>query len=64
MKIYFSQANRGCLEELKLMLNNFQIKTGKVSGPYYKKGYNNPIFGLRIQGIKEINNFSNIDQEI
>ncbi len=57
IRIYFCQANEKVLKELRKILLNFRIKCGKVSGPYFKKNYNSPVFGLRIHGIKEISKF-------
>jgi len=60
INIYFSQGNKEVLEELKFIINNFGIKTGKVCGPYYKKGYENPQYALKIHGINQVVKFYNI----
>ena len=57
-KIYFAQASKECLQDLKVILTELDFKTGMVSGPYYKKNYINPIFALRIHGIGEMVKFS------
>ncbi|MBU0899007.1 MAG: hypothetical protein KKB03_03480 [Nanoarchaeota archaeon] len=58
IRIHFTQANKKCLEELKTMIQKFDIKPGKICGPYYKKGYKSPIYRLHIHGIKQVKLFS------
>ncbi|MBI2667644.1 LAGLIDADG family homing endonuclease [Candidatus Woesearchaeota archaeon] len=60
IRIHFSQGNKQSLSELKSLIERFNIKTGKVCGPYYKKGYSNPQYVLMIHGIKEMIKFYNL----
>lgn len=60
IRIYFSQVSEEALIELKRLIEEFGIKCGKVSGPYFKKGFENPTYGLRIHGISEVAKFSMI----
>ena len=58
IRVHFTQSNKKCLEELKEMINEFGIKTGKVCGPYFKKNYPNPIYRLKIHGIRGVSKFN------
>lgn len=60
IRVHFTQSNKKCLEEVKEIINDLGIKSGKVCGPYYKKGFNDPIYRLKIHGIKEVSKFSKI----
>ncbi|MBI3413498.1 MAG: LAGLIDADG family homing endonuclease [Candidatus Aenigmarchaeota archaeon] len=60
IRIYICQANKQSLDELKNMIQEFGIRTGDVCGPYFKKGYEKPTYGLMIHGIKNVNSFSKI----
>ncbi len=60
IRVHITQSNKQCLDELKIIIHNMGIKTGKVCGPYYKNGYNSPIYRLKIHGIKKVTKFSNI----
>lgn len=60
MRAHFTQSDRLCLLQLKEMISSFGIKTGKVCGPYLKKGFSNPIYRLKIHGIREISKFADI----
>lgn len=60
IRIYFCQANKKSLEELRQIILRLGITPGKVSGPYFKKGYKHPVFALRIHGVKEVVKFYNI----
>ena len=60
IRIHFTQMNKKCLEELKEMINDLNIKAGRVCGPYYKKGFEFPIYRLKIHGIKEVSKFADI----
>jgi len=60
IRVHFTQANKRCLEELMEMIQSFDIKTGKVCGPYYKMGYPNPIYRLKIHGISNVAKFHDI----
>ena len=58
--VHFTQSNEKCLEELKDMIQSLGIKTGKVCGPYYKKGYSDPFFRVKIHGRKEVAKFAHV----
>lgn len=58
IRIYFSQVSKNALTELKTLIEEFGIKCGRISGPYFKIGYKHPTYGLRIHGIKEVAKFS------
>ncbi len=60
IRIYFCQANKQSLEELREIIEKLRINVGKVTGPYFKKGFEYPVYGLRIHGIKETHKFSKI----
>jgi len=60
IRIHFTQSNMKCLEELRMMIRKLGIKTGNVCGPYYKKGFENPIFRLKIHGTREVSKFADI----
>ncbi len=60
IRIYFSQVSQEALIELKSLIEGFDIKCGKVSGPYFKKGFKHPTYGLRIHGISEVAKFSTL----
>lgn len=60
IRIHFTQSNKKCLEEIKQMIEFFGIKTGRVCGPYYKKGYSDPIHRLKIHGISKVAKFNKI----
>jgi len=60
IRVELTQANRECLEEVKGITQKLGIKTGKVCGPYYKKGFKDPVYRLKIHGIKEVAKFSKI----
>lgn len=57
IRIHFTQSNRECLEGLKQIISDFGIKTGNICGPYFKKGYTNPVYRLKIHGIREVAKF-------
>ena len=56
----FTQCCKSSLEELKSILNTFGIHTGRVCGPYYKYGYSNPVYRLKIHGAREISKFHHL----
>ena len=58
IRVYFSQVNKEALVGLKGLIEEFGIKCGKISGPYFKKGFEYPTYGLRIHGTKEVTKFS------
>ncbi len=60
IRIYFCQANRKSLEDLREIIIKLGMRTGKVTGPYFKKGFENPVHGLRIHGINEVGKFAKI----
>ena len=60
IRIHFTQSNRKCLEEVKEIVQKLGIKTGKVCGPYYKKGFEEPVYRLKIHGRREVAKFSKI----
>jgi hypothetical protein len=43
IRVHFTQSNKKCLEEVKRIIESLEIKTGKVCGPYYKKGFKKPV---------------------
>ncbi len=53
VRIYFAQANRIVLEELKSLIEEFGVNCGKVCGPYVKNGTNTDMYALIIHGRKE-----------
>lgn len=57
IRIYFAQANKRVLEELKSMIESFGIKCGNVVGPYVKKGTSTKMYGLIIHGREQCSNF-------
>ncbi len=57
IRINFTQGNRKCLEELKRIISDFDIRTGNVCGPYFKKGYKDPVYRLKIHGVREVAKF-------
>ncbi len=58
--IHFTQCNKRCLEDVMQMLHRFGLKTGRVCGPYYKKGFADPVYRLKIHGKREVTKFSHI----
>lgn len=57
IRIHFSQNNKKCLEEIREMLQEFGIHTGKVCGPYYRKMNGKAEHELIIHGIHEVTKF-------
>lgn len=60
IRVHFTQSNKKCLEEVKEIVNKLGLRTGKVCGPYYKKGFKEPVYRLKIHGKKEVSKFSKI----
>lgn len=60
IRIYFAQANKRALEELRAILLELGIRCGKVCGPYVKKGTKTKMYGLMIHGSGETLNFYDI----
>ncbi len=60
IRVHFTQANEMCLEQIRGILNELDVKTGRVCGPYFKKGYRNPVYRLKIHGIREVARYSGI----
>jgi len=52
VRIYFAQANKQVLIDLKKLLKEFNVSCGTVCGPYIKKGTKTKMYGLIIHGIK------------
>jgi len=57
IRIYFCQANKKCLVQLRSLIESENIKCGIISGPYFKKGYKYPVYGFRIHGVKQVIKF-------
>lgn len=57
IRIHFSQGNKEVLNDIKEMINLFGIKGGKICGPYFKKGYKNPMYAFIIHGVNEVTKF-------
>lgn len=60
IRVHFTQANRQCLEEVRKILQKLGFKTGMVCGPYYKKGFENPVYRLSIHGKEQVAKFSRV----
>ena len=57
VQVYFAQANRGVLEEVKEILSESGVKSGRVCGPYVKKGSETGMFALLVHGSVQVLRF-------
>ena len=50
IRIYFAQANKPVLEEIRQIVSEAGIRCGRVCGPYIKKGTSTEMYALMVHG--------------